>query len=238
MENYPCPYFFLFCGISVCHILLIFDSASPVHCLLVPCELEFLAAPALVRLLKAEDLQSIYTSWYVYSVDWPKQQLATVLPREVRKEKLQRALRLYRCLELLNQLFNCCFTSVIIPEMKIFSIVAGALTTYAVIKHRTSMHPLMEVMIQGIGVIVLGLLVLICLAGSKFHDNTKRFHYSYEHMILQLPLESQKYFKRAFAACPTFGFRVGNNVYVITKITIATALYSFLSLLMFLLLTY
>ena len=83
----------------------------------------------------------------------------------------------------------------------------------------------------------LAILLFVCVAGANFHDNTKRFRTNYGYVIMQLPMQTQIYYRKLVRACLPFGFRVG-IYYVIKKITVASVLYLILNIIMFLLLTY
>ena len=168
---------------------------------------------------------------------WPKEQLSNGESRETRQKNLDTSFRLYRSMELLNKVYNGCFSSWIIPLLKVFTALATTMAIYTVIKFRGRIHPLLEVMFGIIACIQSSFLVMICIAGASFHDNTKRFRTNYGYVLMKFPLEAQKYSKRVLLACQPFGFRVG-SYYVIKKITIASVISLLLNAIMFLLLTY
>ena len=140
-------------------------------------------------------------------------------------------------MELLNKVFNGCFACWVIPEMKVLGTVSGSICVYAIVKFGGVIHPVTEAMFGAIAVFQLSVLLFICMAGANFHDNTKRFHTNYEYVMMRMPMEAQKYYRKLAASCRPFGFTVG-VYYVIKKITLASVLYLLLNMLMFLLLTY
>ena len=175
--------------------------------------------------------------WFCISVKWPKEQLSGGESRETRQKNLGTSFRLYRSMGLLNRIYNGCFSSWIIPLVKVFTTLATTMTIYSVIKFRGRIHPLMEVMFGVTAYIMTSFLAMVCVAGASFHDNTKRFRTNYNYVLMKFPVETQKYYKRVLVACQPFGFRVG-SYYVIKKITIGSVISLLLNAIMFLLLTY
>ena len=155
----------------------------------------------------------------------------------MRQNNLDTSFKMYRNMELLNKIFNDCFASWIIPEMKVLTTVSVSMCVYGIIKFRGVIHPLLECMFGAIVNLEMMVLISVCMAGADFHDNTKRFHTNYGYVIMRLPLKAQMYYRKVATACLPYGFRVG-SYYVIKKITLASVMYLILNIIMFLLLTY
>ncbi|CAG7823043.1 unnamed protein product [Allacma fusca] len=155
----------------------------------------------------------------IVCIEWPKK-VDNRSGASSKDPDLETTFQYYKSLNLINKVYNECYSSILIPSFKVMSCSCVIVSTYACIRFGHSMIPSMAVMLGFVALLQLAFVLCLCTFAAEFHDRTKRFPENFKTCIVKsehykYPLRF--YIKRA-KTCWPFGFRVG-SFYFIKKIT-------------------
>jgi len=116
---------------------------------------------------------------------------------------------IYRSIRLLNDLHNIAFGSLFVPIVKLLALLALFISTYATVKLRSFMHPVVFGFFLNYMIDIILVTIPSAVAMSKIFHLSSQFHMQQAQRLHLLPRISRKDLQRQLKSLPTLKSQVG-----------------------------